>query len=156
MVHIKVNSQANKQKERTSVQEKEDRIMRHKIQTTKPQQFIDITNKVADEVKNSNVRDGIAVIFVPHTTAGVTINENADPDVVRDIISAFDETYPVYGEYLHFEGNSHAHIKASLMGSSCTVIIMEGKLMLGTWQGIYFCEFDGPRSREFYVKIIRG
>jgi len=127
----------------------------YKIQTTKPQQFIDITDKVADEVKNSNVRDGIAVIFVPHTTAGVTINENADPDVVRDIISALDKTYPVHGEYLHLEGNSHAHIKASLIGSSCTVIIKDGKLLLGTWQGIYFCEFDGPRNREFYVKIIR-
>jgi secondary thiamine-phosphate synthase enzyme len=128
--------------------------MRHKIQTTKPQEFIDITNMVAAEVKNSNVQDGIAVIYVPHTTAGVTINENADPDVVRDMISTLDKTYPVHGEYLHFEGNSHAHIKASLMGSSCTVIIQEGKLLLGTWQGIYFCEFDGPRNREFYVKII--
>lgn len=130
--------------------------MHYKIRTTKPQQFIDITNKVADEVRNSNVQDGIAVIYVPHTTAGVTINENADPDVVRDMISALDKTYPVHGEYLHFEGNSHAHIKASLMGSSCTVIINEGKLLLGTWQGIYFCEFDGPRDRVFYVKIIRG
>src|SRR5690554_2655593 len=137
-----------------SIQKKENRSMYHKIQTTKPQQFIDITNKVADEVKNSNVRDGIAVICVPHTTAGVTINEKADPDVVRDMICALDKTYPVHGEYLHFEGNSHAHIKASLMGSSCTVIIHDGKLLLGTWQGIYFCEFDGPRNREFYVKII--
>jgi secondary thiamine-phosphate synthase enzyme len=130
--------------------------MRHRIQTTKPQQFIDITNKVADEVKNSDVGDGIAVIYVPHTTAGVTINENADPDVVRDMISVLDKTYPVHGEYLHLEGNSHAHIKASLMGSSCTVMIQDGRLLLGTWQGIYFCEFDGPRNREFYVKIIRG
>ncbi|NLT96312.1 MAG: YjbQ family protein [Clostridia bacterium] len=130
--------------------------MRHKIQTTKSQQFINITNLVADEVKKSNVQDGIAVIFVPHTTAGITVNENADPDVVRDMISALDKTYPQHGEYLHFEGNSHAHIKASLMGSSCTVIIQDGKLLLGTWQGIYFCEFDGPRNREFYVKIIGG
>ncbi len=130
--------------------------MQHKIQTTNPQQFIDITNKVVDEVKNSNVRDGIAVIYVPHTTAGVTINENADPDVVRDMISALDKTYPGHGEYLHFEGNSHAHIKASLMGSSSTVMIQDGRLLLGTWQGIFFCEFDGPRNREFYVKIIRG
>ncbi len=130
--------------------------MRYKIQTTKPQQFINITNKVANEVKNSNVKDGIAVIYVPHTTAGVTINENADPDVVEDIISTLDKAYPVQGEYLHFEGNSHAHIKASLMGVSCTVMIQDGMLLLGTWQGIYFCEFDGPRNREFYVKIIRG
>lgn len=128
--------------------------MHHKIKTAKPQQFIDITNKVAEEVKNSNVQDGIAVIFVPHTTAGVTINENADPDVVRDMIAAMDKAYPVHGDYLHFEGNSHAHIKASLMGSSCTVIIQNGKLLLGTWQGIYFCEFGGPRNREFYVKVI--
>ena len=130
--------------------------MIYKIQTTKPQQFIEITDKVAEELKNSNVRDGIAVIFVPHTTAGVTINEYADPDVVRDIISVLDKTFPVYGEYRHLEGNSHAHIKASLMGSSCTVIIQDGKLCLGTWQGIYFCEFDGPRKRKFYVKIIAG
>jgi secondary thiamine-phosphate synthase enzyme len=128
--------------------------MRHKIQTTKPQQFIDITHQVADEVRNSDVREGIAVIYVPHTTAGVTINENADPDVVRDMIFALDKVYPVQGEYRHAEGNSHAHIKASLMGSSCTVIIQDGKLLLGTWQGIYFSEFDGPRNREFYVKII--
>ncbi|NMA25600.1 MAG: YjbQ family protein [Clostridiales bacterium] len=128
--------------------------MRHKIQTTLSQQFIDITCTVADEVKNSRVRDGIAVVYVPHTTAGVTINENADPDVVRDMISALDKTYPEHGEYRHLEGNSHAHIKASLMGASCNVIIREGKLLLGTWQGIYFCEFDGPRNREFLVKII--
>ncbi|NLN41155.1 MAG: YjbQ family protein [Clostridiales bacterium] len=130
--------------------------MYHRIQTTKPQQFINITNMVADEVKKSNVRDGIAVVYVPHTTAGVTINESADPDVVRDMISALDKTYPVHGDYLHFEGNSHAHIKASLMGSSCSVIIQDGKLLLGTWQGIYFCEFDGPRNRKFYVKIMEG
>lgn len=130
--------------------------MHHNIQTLKPQQFIDITSRVAEEVKNSGVQEGIAVIYVPHTTAGITINEKADPDVVRDIISTLDKTYPVRGDYLHFEGNSHAHIKASLMGSSCTVIIRDGKLLLGTWQGIYFCEFDGPRSREFYVKIMEG
>jgi secondary thiamine-phosphate synthase enzyme len=130
--------------------------MRYMIQTTRSQQFVDITGKVADEVKKSNVQNGIAVIFVPHTTAGVTINENADPDVVRDIISTLDKTYPVHGEYLHSEGNSHAHIKASLMGSSCSVIIQDGRLLLGTWQGIYFCEFDGPRNREFFVKIISG
>jgi len=128
--------------------------MYYSIRTSKQQQFINITDKVEQAVKNSNVRDGIAVIYVPHTTAGVTINENADPDVVKDMISALDKAYPVHGEYLHTEGNSHAHIKASLMGSSCTVIIEDGKLLLGTWQGIYFCEFDGPRNRKFYVKII--
>jgi secondary thiamine-phosphate synthase enzyme len=130
--------------------------MFHKIKTTKPQEFINITNIVTDEVKKSNVTNGIAVVFVTHTTAGVTINENADPDVVRDMITALNKAYPVHGDYLHSEGNSHAHIKSSLMGSSCTVIIQDGKLLLGTWQGIYFCEFDGPRSREFYVSIIKG
>lgn len=130
--------------------------MQYQIQTTKQQQFINITDKVADAVGNSNVQDGIAVIHVPHTTAGITTNENADPDVVRDMISALDKTYPVHGDYRHFEGNSHAHIKASLMGSSRTVIIRDGRLLLGTWQGIYFCEFDGPRNRTFYVKVISG
>lgn len=130
--------------------------MRHYIKTTKQQQFIDITHKIADEVKNSNVQDGIAIVFVPHTTAGVTINENADPDVVKDMISALEKTYPVNGDYVHYEGNSHAHIKASLMGNSSTVIIQNGRLLLGRWQGIYFCEFDGPRNREYYVKIIEG
>jgi len=130
--------------------------MHYRIQTSKTQQFINITNRVAEAVRSSDVRDGIVVIYVPHTTAGVTINENADPDVVRDIITTLDKTYPVNGDYLHLEGNSHAHIKASLMGSSCTVIIEDGKLLLGTWQGIYFCEFDGPRNREFYVKVVKG
>jgi len=130
--------------------------MRHRLKTSKPQQFIDITETVVSDVKNSNVRDGIAVVYVLHTTAGVTINENADPDVVRDMLAALDKICPVHGEYRHIEGNSHAHIKASLLGSSCTVPIQDGKLLLGTWQGIYFCEFDGPRIREFYVKIIEG
>ena len=125
------------------------------MRTTKSQQFINITNKVAEAVNKSNVQNGIAVIYVPHTTAGLTINESADPDVVRDIIAALDKAYPVHGEYLHFEGNSHAHIKASLMGSSCTVIIQEADSCLEL-AGIYFCEFDGPRDRKFYVKIIEG
>jgi len=130
--------------------------MNYRIKTAKPQQFINITSMVADAVKSSYVKEGIAVVYVPHTTAGVTINESADPDVVKDMLSALNKSYPVHGEYLHFEGNSHAHIKASLMGSSCTVIITDGKLVLGTWQGIYFCEFDGPRNREFHVKVISG
>ncbi|NLM51114.1 MAG: YjbQ family protein [Clostridiaceae bacterium] len=127
------------------------------IQTTKPQQFINITHLVADEVRKSNIKDGIAVVFVPHTTAGVTINENADPDVVCDMLYILDKSFPENDRnYRHFEGNSHAHIKASLMGSSVTVIVKNGRLMLGRWQGIYFCEFDGPRSREFYVKVTEG
>ncbi len=125
------------------------------IQTKKAQEFVDITHLVQQAVSQSGIRDGIVTVFVPHTTAGVTINENADPDVVIDILTKLNETYPEKGEYLHVEGNSHAHIKASLMGSSCTILIEKGKLKLGTWQGIYFCEFDGPRNRKIYLKIIK-
>jgi len=125
----------------------------YNIQTTKSQQFIDITNKVAEEVKNSNVRDGIAIIYVPHTTAEVTINENADPDVVHDILMEINKIVPFNDGYLHMEGNSAAHIKSSLFGFSEQIIIENGRLVLGTWQGIYFCEFDGPRQRQVYVKI---
>lgn len=128
--------------------------MEYRIKTTKPQEFIDITNLVNQEVKRQNVQDGIAVVFVPHTTAGVTINENTDPDVVEDILSSLNRVFPVRGNYRHYEGNSHAHIKASIMGSSCTVIIEGGRLKLGTWQGVYFCEFDGPRDRKVYIKVI--
>lgn len=128
--------------------------MVYTINTRKHQEFIDITDMVVDAVKKSNVQNGIAVVFVPHTTAGVTINENADPDVVSDILNGLDKAYPVNGDYLHMEGNSHAHIKASLMGSSCTVIIEKGRPVLGTWQGVYFCEFDGPRERRLCIKVI--
>jgi secondary thiamine-phosphate synthase enzyme len=128
--------------------------MEYRIKTTKPQEFIDITNLINKEIKKRNIQDGIAVVFVPHTTAGVTINENTDPDVVEDILSSLNRVFPVRGNYRHYEGNSHAHIKASIMGSSCTVIIEGGRLKLGTWQGVYFCEFDGPRDRKVYIKVI--
>jgi len=130
--------------------------MEYSLRTTKTQQFVDITGLVNEAVSKSGVMDGLAVVFVPHTTAGVTINENADPDVVKDILAALDKTYPQHGEYLHVEGNSHAHIKASLMGCSCSIIIEKGNLKLGTWQGVYFCEFDGPRNRKVYVKTIKA
>ncbi|MCX7695115.1 MAG: secondary thiamine-phosphate synthase enzyme YjbQ [Caloramator sp.] len=130
--------------------------MEFSLKTSKMQEFINITNQVREVVRKSGIKNGLAVIFIPHTTAGITINENADPDVVRDMIATLDKVYPVKGDYWHMEGNSHAHIKASLMGSSCSVIIEDGDLKLGTWQGIYFCEFDGPRTRKFYVKILNG
>lgn len=130
--------------------------MEFSLKTSKMQEFINITNQVREAVRKSGIKNGLAVIFIPHTTAGITINENADPDVVRDMIATLDKVYPVKGDYWHIEGNSHAHIKASLMGSSCSVIIEDGDLKLGTWQGIYFCEFDGPRTRKFYVKILNG
>lgn len=128
--------------------------MDYLVKTTKNEQFIDITSLVDETVAKSGVKDGMAIVFVPHTTAGVTINENADPDVVTDILSGLNKAFPEKNGYLHMEGNSHAHIKASLMGASCNIIIEHGKLKLGTWQGIYFCEFDGPRNRKVYIKVI--
>ncbi|MFT8313075.1 MAG: secondary thiamine-phosphate synthase enzyme YjbQ [Clostridium sp.] len=129
--------------------------MKYEIKTAKNQEFVDITNIVREAVRKNDVNDGIVTVFIPHTTAGVTINENADPDVVTDMLSALNKAFPVENGYLHAEGNSHAHIKASLMGSSCNVIVENGELLLGTWQGIYFCEFDGPRSRRVYIEILR-
>ncbi len=141
---------------RKIINEFEGENMEYEIKTTKAQEFIDITDIVKEAVNKSGVMDGSVIVFVPHTTAGVTINENADPNVVYDILSALNKAFPENNGYRHIEGNSHAHIKASLMGSSCTVLIENGRLKLGTWQGIYFCEFDGPRIRNIYIKIIKG
>ena len=116
--------------------------------------FYNITAQVREAVVKSGVTDGIAVVFCPHTTAGITINENADPDVVHDLLIGLDKAFPDCAEFRHGEGNSTAHLKASVMGSSVTVIIDGGKLVLGTWQSVYFCEFDPPRNRKFYVKVI--
>lgn len=118
--------------------------------------FTNITAMVRRSLENSGVKEGLCIVFCPHTTAGVTINENADPNVVRDILLGLSKALPDRAEFRHAEGNSAAHLKASCMGSSVQVIIEDGRLVLGTWQGIYFCEFDGPRSRNFYVKIIAG
>ena len=119
--------------------------------------MVDITEIVKEDIKDSKVKDGIVVVYCPHTTAGITINENADPDVVKDLIYGFEKAYPTNDiKYKHFEGNSHAHMKSSTMGASQTLIIDDEKLILGTWQDIYFCEFDGPRNRSFYVKVIEG
>lgn len=118
--------------------------------------MIDITSEIQNIVKKSGVKDGICVIFVPHTTAGITINENADPDVVRDFLMEINKMVPMSDGYRHTEGNSAAHIKSSMMGFSQTVIVEESRLLLGTWQGIYFMEFDGPRIRKVHVKLIEG
>lgn len=130
--------------------------MEYKIKTTKSQEFISITSLLKDAVSKSGVKNGTAVVFVPHTTAGVTINENADPDVVFDMLSDLNRVFPERKEHRHFEGNSHAHIKASLLGSSVTVIIENNQPKLGIWQEVYFCEFDGPRNRSVYVKVMEG
>jgi len=114
----------------------------------------DITSQVQEAVTKSGIQSGICTVFIPHTTAGVTINENADPDVVSDILKEINKIVPFDDNYRHMEGNSAAHIKAGMFGFSEQIIVENGKLVLGTWQGIYFCEFDGPRSREVYVKVL--
>jgi len=115
--------------------------------------FYNIPPQALEVITKSGVTSGTVVVFCPHTTAGITINENADPDVVRDMLLGLREAYPDRSQFRHAEGNGAAHLKASAMGSSVVVIIENGKPLLGTWQGVYFCEFDPPRSRNFYVKV---
>lgn len=123
------------------------------IKTSRTDELVDITAQVLNVVGDSGIEDGVCVIYCPHTTAGLTINENADPSVKQDILRGLDKMIPNIN-FSHMEGNSPAHIKASLMGFSLQVLIQNGSLVLGTWQGIYFCEFDGPRTRNFHVQII--
>lgn len=117
-------------------------------------EFIDITEDIRSLINESRVQDGVCHIYVPHTTAGITINEGADPSVKRDVIAVLNRIVPFEGEYQHIEGNSPAHIKSILTGTAQTVLIEDGKPLLGTWQSIYFCEFDGPRHRRVLVKIM--
>ena len=123
--------------------------------STPREDFYNITPQISEAIAKSGVADGIAVVYCPHTTAGITINENADPDVVYDLLLGLNKAFPDRAEFRHDEGNSAAHLKASTIGSSVTVIINDGKPVLGTWQGIYFCEFDPPRNRKFFIKIMR-
>jgi secondary thiamine-phosphate synthase enzyme len=124
------------------------------IRTSSRVELVDITSKVEEVISASKVESGICIIFVPHTTAAITINENADPSVERDILYELNKLVPFNDNYSHIEGNSAAHIKSSIIGVSRSIIIQDGSLKLGTWQGIYFCEFDGPRSRKVWIKII--
>ncbi len=126
------------------------------VKTGQHSAMVDITREIRNLIKDSGVKSGICVIFVPHTTAGITINENADPDVIRDFMMEMSKVVPLSDGYHHSEGNSAAHIKASMMGFSQTLIIEDGRPVLGTWQGVYFMEFDGPRIRKIHVKIIEG
>ena len=126
------------------------------IKTFQRVEFIDITNEVENLVKKSEIAEGICLLFVPNTTAGLTINENSDPSVKNDIRLKINKMIPYKEEYSHSEGNSDAHIKSSLFGPSLNLIISSGKLVLGVWQGIYFCEFDGPRNRNLYLKFVAG
>jgi len=129
-------------------------LKRLEVKTSSRVQLVDITSHIKAVLKSEDVSTGVLVVYVPHTTCGLTINENADPAVKDDIITMLDKLVPLQGEYQHIEGNSAAHIKTSLMGSSITVIIESGALVLGTWQGIFLAEFDGPRKRSVLLKII--
>lgn len=126
------------------------------VQTARRTQMVEITAAVARVVKESGLTGGICHLYVPHTTAGITINENADPDVARDMELALDRLVPRDAGYRHAEGNSDSHIKSTLVGVFQSVLVESGKLVLGRWQGIYFCEFDGPRQREVHVKVVAG
>lgn len=126
------------------------------VRSSKQTELIDITRPVQEAVQKTGVGDGICIIFIPHTTAAITINENADPSVSQDMIMELNKMVPFEDRYRHREGNSPAHIKASLIGASQAVFVESGNLVLGTWQGIFFCEFDGPRNRKVYVKMIKG
>jgi secondary thiamine-phosphate synthase enzyme len=126
------------------------------VRTGRRIEMIDITDSVAAAVREEGIDRGIVVVFVPHTTAAVTINENADPDVPADILGKLAELAPERGAWRHVEGNSDAHVKSTLVGASATVIVEGGRLVLGTWQSIFFCEFDGPRNRKVYVTVVPG
>lgn len=117
-------------------------------------EMIDISAEVFKIIRESQIEDGLAVVFTPHTTAAITINENADPDVCRDLVMAINKIVPMQDGYHHLEGNSAAHLKSSLFGASETLIVNKGEVVLGTWQGIYFCEFDGPRQRQVQIQVI--
>ncbi len=128
---------------------------RFEVRTRERDQFVEITDEVRRVLAGAGVQSGAVIIYVPHTTAGVTINENADPDVVHDMLLTLRRLVPKDAPgYRHAEGNSDSHVKASMMGSSCHVLVEKGQLVLGTWQGIYLCEFDGPRTRQVHVQII--
>lgn len=132
-------------------------LFEHALVIKERQAMINITRQIQSDLTQSGIKDGIAIVYCPHTTAGITINENADPDVTIDMIYSLEKVFPTNDRlYRHFEGNTHAHLKSSTMGPSQTIIIHNGKLLLGTWQGIYFCEYDGPRNRTYYVKIVNG
>jgi secondary thiamine-phosphate synthase enzyme len=126
------------------------------VKTSSRVELIDITHLVERVVSESKIKSGLCTVYVPHTTAAVTINENADPSVRKDIINELNKIVPFDDNYFHLEGNAAAHIKASIIGPSETILVNGGSLVLGTWQGIYFCEFDGPRHRKVIIKIIEG
>lgn len=124
------------------------------VRSTARFEMIDITEAIRQAAREEKIESGIVVVYTPHTTAAVTINENADPDVQRDLLAALDRAAPLSANYWHSEGNSAAHVKSSLVGASEMVIVENGRLVLGTWQSIFFCEFDGPRTRKVFIKLM--
>jgi secondary thiamine-phosphate synthase enzyme len=130
-------------------------MLKIEIKTTKRYELIDITDKIQKEINKYSIKEGLCNIFVPHTTAAITINENADPEVSRDILRELDRLIPREGNYGHTEGNADSHIKSSLIGVSTNIPIENGSLLLGRWQAIFFCEFDGPRTRKIYITLIK-
>jgi secondary thiamine-phosphate synthase enzyme len=126
------------------------------IESQRSNEMIEVTDRVQQAVAQSRITDGIVHLFTPHTTAAITINENADPDVVHDMLTILDRLIPLEANYRHAEGNSAAHVKSSMFGCSETIPIENGRLALGTWQGVYFCEFDGPRRRQLQIRIIKS
>ena len=129
-------------------------IYKINVRTNRKQELIDITSQIRETIRKNELKNGLIHIYIPHTTAAVTINENYDPNVGRDIINTLEKIVPERERYSHLEGNAHAHIKASIIGSSRFVLVENGELQLGTWQGIFFCEFDGPRSREVWISFL--
>jgi len=131
-------------------------VTRLSIRTQSRTEFIEITSQIQKVISESGIKNGICTVWIPHTTAAITVNENADPTVQQDILMELNKIIPFQNNYSHYEGNSAAHIKSSLVGCSHTLLIEEGRLLLGTWQGIFFCEFDGPRHRQIWIKILEG
>ena len=132
------------------------RLQTFAVRTASRNEMVDVTDRLRKIVTSSNITEGLLTVYVPHTTAAVTINENADPDVNSDMLAKLEALIPKHERYYkHAEGNSDAHVKTALVGNSATVLIEAGKLVLGQWQGIYFCEFDGPREREMMVKLVK-
>ena len=124
------------------------------VNTRSSTEFVNVTSQVQNELQRTEVKNGVCTVYVPHTTAGITINEGADPNVAKDILMAVNKIVPMQDEYTHSEGNSAAHIKTSLFGSSVQIPVEEGRLTLGTWQSIFLCEFDGPRNRRVIVQVV--
>jgi len=131
-------------------------LRKFSLSTQDKQEFKRLDPYLNEALEESGVREGVMLVYCPHTTAGITINENADPDVKTDLKRALDETFPNHDYFVHMEGNSDGHMKSSLIGASESLIIHDGKVIFGTWQSVYFTEFDGPRRRTFYVKIMEG